>query len=211
MDKLQELLTDYNRKFIKEESPNSWSNQYCESFFPKYWCEVFKASESLDKNLRVLEVGTGHGDITSIFCYLGFKNIISFERDEENAIIAKEKLKILFSVDSIVRQESFPNSGQFSSDILVLVNCVYADEIHSKEEYKEQIKLIYLSAGCPGIFLFEVIDSEYVIPDEVFPYEVRLGKNDIQDMFPSSDITSIRTYQYPENKKTKTLYIIKVY
>lgn len=211
MDKLQELLTDYNRKLIKEESRNSWSNQYCESSFPKYWYEVFKASESLDKNLRVLEVGTGQGDITSIFCYLGFKDIISFERDEETANIADVKLKHLFSVDSIVRHESFPSSGQFNSDILVLVNCVYADKIHSKEEYKEQIMKIYSSAGYPGIFLFEVIDSEYVIPDEIFPYYVRLSKDDILEMFPSSDISGIRTYQYPENKKTKTLYVIKVH
>ena len=211
MDKLQELLTDYNRKFIKEESRNSWSNQYCESSFPKYWYEVFKASESLDKNLRVLEVGTGQGDITSIFCYLGFKDIISFEREEENANIANEKLKHLFSVDSVVRHESFPCSGQFNSDILVLVNCVYADEIHSKEEYKEQIIKIYSSAGCPRIFLFEVIDSEYVIPDKKFPDEMRLSKEDIHDMFPTSNISGIRTYQYPENKKTKTLYVIKVH
>ena len=211
MDKLQELLTDYNRKFIKEESRNSWSNQYCESSFPKYWYEVFKASESLDKNLRVLEVGTGHADITSIFCYLGFKDIISFEREEENANIANEKLKHLFSVDSVVRHESFPCSGQFNSDILVLVNCVYAEEIHSKEEYKKQIIKIYSSAGCPRIFLFEVIDSEYVIPDKIFPDEVRLSKEDIHEMFPTSDISGIRTYQYPENKKTKTLYVIKVH
>ena len=202
-------MTEYNRKIIKEESRNSWSNQYCESIFPRYWYEVFKVSESLDKDLRVLEVGTGHGDITSIFCYLGFKDLISFERDEENAKIAQKKLKSLFSVDSIVRQESFPNSEKFNSDILVLVNCVYADGIHSKEEYKEQIMMIYTSAGCPRIFLFEVIDSEYVIPDKTFPYEVRLSKNDIQEMFPASKISGIRTYQYPKNKKTKTLYIIK--
>ena len=70
---------------------------------------------------------------------------------------------------------------------------------------------IYSSAGYPGIFLFEVIDSEYVIPDEIFPYYVRLSKDDILEMFPSSDISGIRTYQYPENKKTKTLYVIKVH
>jgi protein-L-isoaspartate(D-aspartate) O-methyltransferase len=113
---------------------------------------VFKASESLDKNLRVLEVGTGQGDITSIFCYLGFKDIISFRTRRRECHIANEKLKHLFSVDSVVRHESFPCSGQFNSDILVLVNCVYAEEIHSKEEYKEQIIKIYSSAGCPRIF-----------------------------------------------------------
>lgn len=210
MDKLQELLTDYNLKYIKEDPRNSWSNQYCESVFPKYWYEVFKASEGLDKNLRVLEVGAGQGDITSIFCYLGFKDIISFERDEKSAKIAQEKLMYLFSADSVVRNESFPTSGIIRSDILVLVNCVYSDGIHNKEEYKENIKMIYSLAGHPGLFILEVIDAEYDVPDEVFPYEVRLTKNDIIDMFPSSDIHGIRTYQYPENKKTKTLYIIKV-
>lgn len=211
MDKLQKLLTSYNLKYIKDESCNSWSDQYCESIFPKYWYEVFKISKGLDTNLRVLEVGTGQGDITSIFCYLGFKNIISFERDKKNAKMAQRKLNHLFSVDSVVKNRAFPTSKKNESDILVLVNCVYADGINSKEEYKEQIKMIYSMAGNPKLFLFEAIDSEYDIPDAVFPYEVRLSKNDILDMFPSSEIAGIRTYQYPENKKTKTLYIIKVY
>lgn len=204
-------MTNYNLKYIKDESRNSWSDQYCESIYPKYWYEVFKVSKSLDTNLRVLEVGAGQGDITSVFCYLGFKNIISFERDEKNAKIAQQKLNHIFSADSIVKNRAFPTSEKIASDILVLVNCIYADGINNKEEYKEQIKMIYSMAGSPGLFMFETIDSEYDIPDDVFPYEVRLSKNDILDMFPSSEISGIRTYQYPENKKTKTLYIIKVH
>ena len=211
MDKLQKLLTEYNNKCLKKEFSSSWSNQYCQATFPKYWYEVFNACESLNKHLRVLEVGAGQGDITSILCYLGFKNIIAFERDKENASLAQEKLKHLFSANSIIRNENFPTSNIFKSDILILVNCVYADGIRSKKEYLDQIKLIYSSAGSPSIFIFEVIDAEYDAPDEIFPFYVRLSKNDILDLFPSSDILGIRTYQYPENKKTKTLYIIKIH
>ena len=209
MEELQKLLTAYNLKYIKEEERNSWSIQYCDTIFPKYWREVFKVFKSLDKNIRVLEVGAGQGDITSIFCYLGFTDIISFERDKDNAKIAKNKLKFLFSADSIIREEVFPTLERFNSDILVLVNCVYADSINNKEDYKGQIRTMDISAGCPAILLLEVIDSEYDIPDESFPYQVRLCKNDIEEMFPSAVVTGIRTYQYPENKKTKTLYIIK--
>ena len=49
-----------------------------EAKFPKYWEIVFKELYPLDKNLKVIEIGCGQGDVTSILCYLGFYNVRSY-------------------------------------------------------------------------------------------------------------------------------------
>lgn len=208
MEKLQQLLTEYNKQYIPDESRRSWSEQFCDPTFPQYWYEVFKAAVGLDRNLRVLEIGCGQGDVTSIFCYLGFEQIDSFERDCVMSQVAENKIKYLFNRNNIIKTESFPSAGLYKSDILVMVNCVYSDGAINKEEYMEIIRKMYDMAGKPQIFLFEAIDPSYDIPDDNFPYHVRLSHQDIQSMFPASTIESIETYRYPINKRSKRLYII---
>ena len=61
----------------------------------------------------------------------------------------------------------------------------------------------YIYAGKPKVFLLEVIDPEYDIPDDNFPYCIRLTENDIRDMFPQASIHWYQTYRYPINKRTK--------
>lgn len=55
----------------------------------------------------------------------------------------------------------------------------------------------------------EVIDNSYTIEDEVFPKNLRLSHMDVEEMFPNCQIQSWQTYKYPQNKKSKTLYLIE--
>ena len=59
---------------------------------------------------------------------------------------------------------------------------------------KKILKDYYKHAGNPQYFIMEVIDNSYTIEDEVFP---------------NCQIQSWQTYKYPQNKKSKTLYLIE--
>jgi hypothetical protein len=86
---------------------------------------------------------------------------------------------------------------------------VYSDGLKSKEEYLRQILSYYEQAGSPHYFILEVIDESYKEANDVFPPIVRLGKNDIVNLFPNSKIQSWPTYVYPKNHISKTLYYIE--
>ncbi|MBQ5474641.1 MAG: hypothetical protein IIT65_08035, partial [Lachnospiraceae bacterium] len=205
---LQEMLRQYNTIHIDDVSGGGWNKMYLQRNFPDYWKRVFIIANMLPRSLRVLEIGSGFGFVTSIFAYLGFNTIVGFERDSQIAYSASDRLKSLFNREGIIRSELFEN--QFCpSDLLVLVNCVYSDGLKSKEEYLRQILSYYEQAGSPHYFILEVIDESYKEANDVFPPIVRLGKNDIVNLFPNSKIQSWPTYVYPKNHISKTLYYIE--
>lgn len=208
MEQLQEMLRQYNTIHIDDVSGGGWNKMYLQRNFPDYWKRVFIIANMLPRSLRVLEIGSGFGFVTSIFAYLGFNTIVGFERDSQIAYSASDRLKSLFNREGIIRSELFEN--QFCpSDLLVLVNCVYSDGLKSKEEYLRQILSYYEQAGSPHYFILEVIDESYKEANDVFPPIVRLGKNDIVNLFPNSKIQSWPTYVYPKNHISKTLYYIE--
>ena len=208
MEQLQEMLRQYNTIHIDDVSGGGWNKMYLQRNFPDYWKRVFIIANMLPRSLRVLEIGSGLGFVTSIFAYLGFNTIVGFERDSQIANSASDRLKSLFNREGIIRSELFEN--QFCpSDLLVLVNCVYSDGLKSKEEYLRQILSYYEQAGSPHYFILEVIDESYKEANDVFPPIVRLGKNDIVNLFPNSKIQSWSTYVYPKNHISKTLYYIE--
>ena len=208
MEQLQEMLRQYNTIHIDDVSGGGWNKMYLQRNFPDYWKRVFIIANMLPRSLRVLEIGSGFGFVTSIFAYLGFNTIVGFERDSQIANSASDRLKSLFNREGIIRSELFEN--QFCpSDLLVLVNCVYSDGLKSKEEYLRQILSCYEQAGSPHYFILEVIDESYKEANDVFPPIVRLGKNDIVNLFPNSKIQSWPTYVYPKNHISKTLYYIE--
>ena len=208
MEQLQEMLRQYNTIHIDDVSGGGWNKMYLQRHFPDYWKRVFIIANMLPRSLRVLEIGSGFGFVTSIFAYLGFNTIVGFERDSHIANSASARLKSLFNREGIIRSELFEN--QFCpSDLLVLVNCVYSDGLKSKEEYLRQILSYYEQAGSPHYFILEVIDESYKEANDVFPPIVRLGKNDIVNLFPNSKIQSWPTYVYPKNHISKTLYYIE--
>lgn len=208
MEELHDMLVEYNIHHIPNECRRSWSDQFCDSKFPCYWEKVFEELQSVDKNKRVLEIGCGQGDVTSILCYLGFNHIKAYEMDGMMSKVAIDKLYMLFGRSEIVECRKYPQEAE-KVDVLVLVNCAYADGCVTKEDFKKKMLSFYEKAGTPEIFLLEVIDSSYDIPDENFPYCLRLSSSDIDSLFPFASIHSYETYRYPQNKRTKILYVIK--
>lgn len=206
MERLQDMLIRYNMT-IPEEKRHSWSKQYLSPTYPLYWQVVYSQLAKLDRSLRVLEIGAGQGDVTAISCYLGFKDIKSYERTVEDYAIAQKKIASLFGRSDILINDTF-NSAPSSCDILILVNCAYADDCRDKDEYMTILKEYYNSASCPQLYIMEVIDSSYDKPDDNFPLWIRLSEQEIREMFPESRVTAIETYKYPVNKRSKKLYII---
>lgn len=207
MEQLQEVLIAYNNA-IPEENRYSWSKQYLSSPFPRYWQVVFSELAKLDRSMRILEIGAGQGDVTSIGCYLGFKNIMAYERNPEDYFIARDKVISLFGRDNVMANANYINDI-VDTDILILVNCVYVDDSTDKEQYMSILKGYYESANFPRVLMLEVIDRSYTVPDSEFPMWVRLSEEDIASLFPNSEISFVETYRYPQNKKSKKLYIIK--
>ena len=80
MERLQSMLKTYNQSHPEDNLLAPWNGQYCQDVFPKYWETVFSILRDMNKDLRIVEIGCGLGDITVILVYLGFKSIISFEK-----------------------------------------------------------------------------------------------------------------------------------
>ena len=163
----------------------------------------------IDRKLKVFEIGCGQGDVTTIFCYLGFHSVCSFEKVPQLAENAKRRIENLFDRKDIIIQEEYPNPKYGLCDVLVLVNCAYKDLADSKQSYKELMMNYYSSAGEPKYFIMEAIDSSYTKEDDEFPEYIRLSRVDVEEMFPIAKIQSWPTYVYPQNLKSKTLYLIE--
>lgn len=106
-------------------------------------------------------------------------------------------------------QPTFPSYWEECADILIMVNCAYADGCTTKEEYLSRLVSFYNKAGKPKLVILEVIDASYTCEDLDFPVCIRLNPQDVESMFPMSKISSYLTYKYPKNKRTKRLYVIE--
>lgn len=209
MERLRSLLRAYNNEYIEDNILAPWNKQYCKNSFPKYWEIVFSILKEKDKDSQVIEIGCGLGAVTSILCYLGFSKILSFEKDLVIAKRAEQRIKNLFVRENIIIFQEYPTHQMIKSDILILVNCAYDKNTKTKQDYLDNLRLYYDFADCPPCFILEVIDDSYTIADDEFPLHIRLNKEDINKTFPHSTIKSWDTYKYPENKKSKTLYLIE--
>lgn len=209
MEQLQSLLRSCRLSHPEDLKLAPWSSQYCEQTFPKYWEIVYSILKPLNKRYRVLEIGCGLGDITAILCYLGFENIISFEKNELIFRAAQKRIEEMFGKKKVIINENYPNNKQYKADILILVNCAYADMAKTKHEYLDLMRDYYVCAGNPNYFLMEVIDSSYIQKNDEFPEYIRMSHNDVKGVFHNHKISSWETYKYPANKKSKTLYLIE--
>lgn len=209
MERLQSLLRQYNLLHKEDFAIAPWSKQYREETFPKYWEIVYSILQLLDKNSKVLEIGCGLGDITAILCYLGFKHVVSFEKDKHICSAAQKRISEMFDRNDVIQNENYSNNKQYTVDILILVNCAYADMAKTKQEYLDLMQEYYVRAGIPRYFLMEVIDSSYTQEDDEFPEYIRLSCNDVKKLFLDCKISYWETYKYPTNRKSKTLYLIE--
>lgn len=209
MERLQSLLRQYNLSHKEDFSVAPWSEQYCEKTFPKYWELVYSILQPLSKDYRILEIGCGLGDITAILCYLSFEYVTGFEKDARISCIAQRRINDMFGRKNIVLNANYPNDRQYTADVLILVNCAYADLAKTKQEYLDLMREYYVSAGYPKYYLMEVIDSSYTKHNDEFPERIRLSCDDVKKLFPDYEISSWETYKYPTNRKSKTLYLIE--
>ena len=209
MEELEELLKQYNLEHSEDLSLSPWRSQYCRVPFPKYWQRVYQIMNDIDRSNRVIEIGCGQGDVTAIFCYLGFQEVASFEKEQALVTKAKRRINDLFDRKDVIVQGLFPEKDIVRCDVLVLVNCAYQDLAGSREEYKRLLMNYYASAGYPQYFIMEVIDSSYTQYDKEFPNHIRLSYEDVEEMFPNFRIQSWATYIIPQNRKSKTLYLIE--
>lgn len=209
MEQLQSLLRQYNLSHKEDFVLAPWSEQYCEEAFPKYWELVYSILQSISRDYCIMEIGCGLGDVTTIMCYLGFKHIIAFEKNAQICHIGQRRIAEMFGQKNIIRNEDYPNNYHYTADVLILVNCAYADLATTKKDYLDLMRKYYAYAGNPKYFLMEVIDSSYTREDDEFPDYIRLGYDDVKELFPEHVITSWETYKYPLNRKSKTLYLIE--
>lgn len=209
MERLQSMLRQYNLSHAEILVYAPWSEQYCEAKFPAYWEIVFSILKTLNKKYKVVEIGCGFGDITAIMCYLGFEQVTAFEKDVRISCAAQRKIYDLFGRKDIVLNDVYPSTRQNVADVLILVNCAYADLAKTRQEYLDLMRHYYVCAGSPKYFLMEVIDSSYTNNDDEFPEHIRLSLNDVSNIFPNHEITSWETYKFPINRKSKTLYLIE--
>ena len=209
MDKLEDLLRNYNLAHADDLQVSPWSKQYCRTPFPKYWKTVFRIMNDINRDNSVIEIGCGQGDVTTIFCYLGFEKVTSFEKVPALAANAKRRVHDLFGRTDVIFMAEFLGNQYTECNVLVLVNCAYKDLADSKNGYKKLMKDYYAAAGKPHYFIMEVIDTSYTVEDEEFPEYIRLSPEDVDDMFPGFNIQSWPTYRYPENRRSKTLYLIE--
>lgn len=143
MEQLQSLLRQYNLSHKEDFVLAPWSKQYVEETFPKYWEILYSILQPFDKSCKILEIGCGLGDITAILCYLGFKHIVSFEKDERISRAAQRRIAEMFNRNDVVLNENYPNNKQYAADILILVNCAYADMANTKQEYFDLMRKYY--------------------------------------------------------------------
>ena len=205
MDEFYTLLKQYNSDNSNEALPD-WTKIYSESTPPVYWTVLKNILNNYSRNNSVFEIGAGAGDILALILNLGFQNVVGIEKDLFLTGIANKKLEHFFKRKATVVHGKYPMSIS-KPNILIQVNCVYFENIFSKEDYLNQLKSFYQNAS-PDYFLLEVIDSSFIAESKAFPNFVRLSEKNIQDTFPGKTIDSFKTYEYPINTSSKRLYLI---
>lgn len=205
MDEFYPLLKQYNSDNANEALPE-WTKIYSETTPPVYWNVLKNILNNQSKESSVFEIGSGAGDILALILSLGFQNVGGIEQDIFLTDVANKKLEYFFKRKKTVVHGKYPIKIS-KPNILIQVNCVYFENVFSKEDYLMQLKSFYQNAN-PDYFLLEVIDSSFIAESKAFPNFVRLSEKNIQDTFTNKTIDSFKTYQYPINTSSKRLYLI---
>ena len=210
MEEFYELLKEYNKRTWDLENRAKWHEIYCVSPMPIYLYVLLQRLSKLDKNLSIVEVGSGYGDVVTMLIYLGFKNIIGIERDKAVCSLANKKLQSLFNTKkTYIKCEEYPFKLNTNPDIYIQINNVYVDLISSKEEYLKRIKEWFQYNGTPKYAYIELIDESFKQYSKHYPPFIRLSNKDIEQLFQGNRVNSFKTYEFPINTSSKCLYEIK--
>ena len=205
MEKFYALLKNYNKTNTSENLPD-WTKIFSESTPPVYWNILSNILCNYSKENSVFEIGAGTGDILALIRSLGFTNVTGVECDAHLAQIANKKIEYFFQKSNTVIHDRYPLAIP-RPNILVQVNCVYFENIPTKQEYINQLKLFHQNA-MPDFYFLEVDDSSCKEHFKAFPDFVRLSQEDIKAAFKDKSVESFTTYQFPRNTSTKRLYLI---
>ena len=209
MDEFFRLLKDYN-KSIEENGFDlpEWCDIYQQENPPAYWIQTGLALKRLPKDYFCVEIGSGFGDIIALLLHLGFKKVVGFEKNPILASLAAKKIATLFGKSDCIINTEYPYVLNQRPNILILVNCVFSEDIYDQKQYLDRLLQWQRFNGVPEIYIFEVIDSSFTNPHPNFPEIVRVKKETIENTFSDFNVTSDLTYIYPKNKSTKRLFVI---
>lgn len=205
MDEFYPLLKIYNSRADSAVLPE-WTNIYNEKEPPVYWNVLKGILKHFSRSSTVFEIGSGTGDLLALIMSIGFDNVSGIEKDEYLAKVANRKINHFFNRRNRVIHGRYPIDIQ-SPNILLQVNCVYFDDIDTKDDYLSLLKSFHQNAR-PDHYLIEVIDSSYICESKTFPEFVRLSERDMREAFTGYTIEAFETYKYPFNSSTKILYLI---
>lgn len=205
MEQFYKVLSSYNKAI---EYKIEWPNMYKQNKPPIYWEVLSEVMKGYDRKCRCLEIGSGAGDILALLFAMNYTDTYGVERDPYLVEIANKKLKTLFGIEKRCIEGEFPNCTIPDIEILIMVNCVYWENVWTKEDYIRKIQQFYEVCKKPAVFILEVID-DVDNQSDVYPQQVRLQEDDVKDMFGACKITKVNTYRYPQNTSSKCLYIIE--
>lgn len=210
MEEFYKLLKEYNKYTWVMENRAKWHEMYCTGPMPIYLDILLQRLTKLDKNLSIIEVGSGYGDVVAMLIYLGFKNIVGIERDKTACAIANKKLQSLFNTNkAYIKCEDYPVKLNIKPDIYIQINNVYVDAISSKKEYLERNKEWVHYNGVPKFAFIEFIDASYTKKSNHYPEFIRLSNEEVEQLFCGNEVNSFRTYEFPVNTSSKCLYEVK--
>ena len=206
MEKLQKLLIDYNR--THKGFGLGWHRQFLSAPLPFYWRKVYELLSNIGRMNRIVEIGSGLGDVLACCCDLGFETAFGYERDLDVGTLAEQKISDIFGRAGTVIKADF-RCRPVSCDVLLMVNCVYADGTQTKEEYCQLLRDFVLLAGNPRWMIYESVDAVSSGAHEVFPVHVRLSEADVYELFPDRHVQGWQTYRMPQNRTDKRLYLLE--
>jgi SAM-dependent methyltransferase len=210
MGEFYELLKEYNNRTRDVENRANWHEIYCNSPIPIYLNILLQRLSKLDKNLSIIEVGSGYGDVVAMLLYMGFKNIIGIDRDKTACALANKKLQSLFKTKKeYIMCDEYPVKLDAAPDIYIQINNVYVDSLSTKEEYLKRNKEWIQYNGIPRYSYIEFIDESFKQYSKHFPSFIRLSKKDIEQLFHDNEVNSFKTYEFPVNTSSKCLYEVK--
>lgn len=197
----------YNSELDSIDALPEWTTIYRDSIPPSYWLVLGKLLEKWPRDVFVLEIGAGAGDVLALLLFLGFFNSCGIERDNVLAEIANRKLEHFFNERHKVLFNSYPLQLKRSPDIIIQTNCVYHEGLNTKEEYLARQRNWMFFNGVPRLYALETLDTAYISPK--YPEFVHVSETEMRSFFPDCLVSSYPTYQYPNNASTKRLYLIE--
>jgi len=200
-------LRSYNTELSASQTLPEWTTIYRTDEPPAYWLVLGNILKNWPRDLSVIEIGAGAGDVLALLLLLGFSDAHGIERDVALAQDANRKLEHFYGLRDRVLTGSYPLPLKKTPDIIIQINCVYYEGLVSREEYLARQREWMFFNGVPRLHALEMLDLSYISPR--FPEFVHVSERDVNSTFSDCTVSSYLTYKHPRNASTKRLYMIE--